>query len=93
MKKITLFLSPVILSFSNVYMQTSDDISKAKEFIDLLNKSEFTKAESYFSDEMKAKLSAEKLEEVWKLLPNQVEKFKGLGDKSTRRSQTNGGKN
>lgn len=81
MKKTTLILTLIVLCFSNVFMQTSDDtISKAKEFIDLLNKGEFSEAESLFSDEMKAKVTAEKLEEIWKSLPSQVGEFKGLGE-------------
>ncbi len=79
MKKITLILTIIILCFSNVFMQTStDNAATAKEFIDLLSKGEFAKAETHFSDEMKSKLPVEKLEEIWKSLPGQVGKFKGL---------------
>ena len=79
MKILTLIL--LLTFFSTVFTQSpNDNLSKAKEFIDLLNKCEFTKAEGMFDDVMKSKIPVEKLEEIWKTLPNQVGEFKGLGE-------------
>lgn len=77
MFKIIIFSLIGIFLFSNVFAQNADDnVSKAQAFIDLLAKKDFAKAETYFSDEVKAKLSAAKLEEIWNSLPLQVGNFK-----------------
>ncbi len=74
----TIFFSLIItFSFSIIFAQdVADDVSKAKTFVDLLAKKDFSAAETYFSDEVKAKLSAAKLEEVWNSLTSQVGNFK-----------------
>ena len=52
MKETFIILLFTVFFFSTVFTQTSaDNLSKAKEFIDLLEKGEFAKAESLFSDE------------------------------------------
>ena len=77
MFKIIIFSLLITFSFSTVFAQDADDnVSKAKTFVDLLAKKDFPAAESYFSDEVKAKLSTAKLEEVWNSLPSQVGNFK-----------------
>ena len=88
MKIPVLILLVLTFSFSTLFAQeTTKNMSKAKEFIDLLDKDEFAQAENYFSDEMKSKLPAEKLEEIWKTLPSQVGKFKGLGEAKSEKSE------
>lgn len=77
MIKIILFSLIITLSFSIVFAQeVANNVSKAKTFVDLLAKKDFSAAETYFSDEVKAKLSAAKLEEVWNGLIPQVGNFK-----------------
>lgn len=72
--------------FSSVFAQNAgDNVAKAKAFIDLLAKKDFAAAENYFSDEVKAKLSAAKLEEVWNSLPSQVGSFKRQTDVKTEK--------
>ena len=86
MFKIILFSLLITFSFSTVFAQDVDDnVSKAKTFVDLLAKKDFQAAESYFSDEVKAQLSAAKLEEVWNSLPSQVGNFKRQTDVKTEK--------
>ncbi|MDQ3181880.1 MAG: DUF3887 domain-containing protein, partial [Acidobacteriota bacterium] len=77
MFKITVFYFIIIFLFSTVFAQdVTNNVSKAKTFVDLFAKKDFPAAETYFSDELKAKLPAAKLEEVWNSLPSQVGNFK-----------------
>lgn len=74
------------LVLSNVRAQDSgDNVSKAKTFLDLLVKKDFAAAESYFGDEMKARLTAEKLAEGWNSLSAQVGNFKRRTDVKTEK--------
>jgi dienelactone hydrolase len=86
MFKIILFPLIIIFSFSTIFAQTDEDnISKAKAFVDLLAKKDFTAAETFFADEVKAKLPAVKLEEVWNSLVAQVGNFKRQTDVKTEK--------
>jgi dienelactone hydrolase len=60
----------------NVFTQNTDNISKAKLFVELLGKKDFQTAETYFNDQVKAQLSAAKLAEVLNSLTPQVGNFK-----------------
>lgn len=86
MFKIIIFSLISIFLFSNVFAQNvSDNVAKAKAFIDLLAKKDFSAAETYFSDEVKAKLSAAQLGEIWVSLSSQVGSFKGQTDVKTEK--------
>ncbi len=85
MPKIILFLLFIFFIFANVFAQNTDNVSKAKIFVDLLAKKDFRAAETYFSDEVKAQLSAEKLAEVLNSLTPQVGNFKGQTDVKTEK--------
>ncbi|CAN5531953.1 DUF3887 domain-containing protein [soil metagenome] len=77
MFKIILVSLIIIFSFSTIFAQTDEDnVSKAKAFVGLLAEKDFAAAETFFADEVKAKLPAVKLEEVWNSLVAQVGNFK-----------------
>jgi len=78
MSKIIVFFLLILFSLANVFAQNiGDNVFKAKTFVDLLAKKDFQTAETYFSDEVKAQLSVEKLAEVLNSLTPQVGNFKG----------------
>lgn len=86
MFKIILFSLIITTLFSTVFAQTTeDDKLKAKNFIDLLVKKDFTAAESYFADEVKGQISAAKLEEIWNGLLSQVGNYKRQADVKTEK--------
>jgi hypothetical protein len=64
----------------NVFAQNTDNVSKARSFVHSLAKKDFQTAEAYFSDEVKAQLSAAKLAEVLNSLTPQVGNFKRQSD-------------
>jgi len=80
MSKIILSLLLTFFIFVNVFAQNTDNVSKAKSFVDLIAKKDFQTAETYFSDEVKAQLSAAKLAEVLNSLTPQVGNFKRQSD-------------
>jgi dienelactone hydrolase len=77
----------IVFSFVSVYPQNTDNVSKAKTFVDLLAKKDFVKAETYFSDEVKAQLSAEKLAEVLNSLTPQIGNFKNQASVKSEKSK------
>lgn len=88
MFKIIIFSLIITFSLSTVFAQdAADNVSKAKTFVDLLAKKDFSAAETYFSDEVKAKLPTAKLEEVWNSLPSQVGNFKRQTDLKTEKTK------
>lgn len=62
--------------FGGVLMGQTNNVSKAKSFIELLAKEEFTVAHSYFNDETKAQFSLVELTKTWQTINSQVGKFK-----------------
>lgn len=70
-----------IFSFAaSVFGQTkSENSARAKSFIDALAKKDFVAAENYFSDEVKSKISADKLAEIWTSIISQFGDFKAQG--------------
>ncbi|MBA3631725.1 MAG: DUF3887 domain-containing protein [Acidobacteria bacterium] len=84
MFKIILFSLIAIFSFSTIFAQT-DNVSKARAFVDLLAKKDFSAAETYFADEVKANLPAVKLAEVWNSLVAQFGNFKRQTDVKTEK--------
>ncbi len=86
MFKIILFSLITAALLSTVFAQTTEDNKlKAKNFIDLLVKKDFTTAESYFAGEIKDQISAAKLEEIWNGLLSQVGGFKRQADVKTEK--------
>ncbi|MGI9035382.1 MAG: alpha/beta fold hydrolase [Pyrinomonadaceae bacterium] len=57
----------------------TDNSARAKSFIDALAKKDFASAENYFNDDVKSKISADKLAEIWDSLTAQVGDFKLQG--------------
>jgi dienelactone hydrolase len=80
MSNVILFLLFTFFISANVFAQNTDNVSKARTFIELLAKKDFQTAETYFSDEVKAQLSAAKLAEVLNSLTPQVGNFKRQSD-------------
>ena len=88
MLKITLLSFVVMMLISTVFAQNTDDNkSKAKMFIELLIKKDFAAAETYFTDELKDKISTAKLEEAWTSIQAQVGGYKV--QKAVRNSKNN----
>ena len=78
LKILSLFLLTTFL-IGTISAQT-DNVATAKTFIESLAKNDFNAAESLFNEEVKAKISIEKLKEVWQSLNSQVGNFKKQGD-------------
>ena len=65
----------------------TDNSARAKSFIDALAKKDFAAAENYFNNEVKSKISADKLAEIWNSLSAQVGDFKSQGSVSTKKAE------
>ncbi len=78
MLKLLSFFLLAALFYGPAYGQTANS-EKAKAFIDLLAKGDFAMAENLFSDDVKLKLTVERLREVWQQLAAQTGGFQKMG--------------
>ena len=60
---------------ATAFSQT-DNVAKAKTFIELLEKEDFTTAHSYFNDDLKTNFPQKDFEGLWKTINSQFGKFK-----------------
>lgn len=80
MSKIIVIFLFVFFSMASIFAQSTDNVSKARAFVDLLAKKDFQAAETYFSDRVKTQVSAEKLAGVLNSLTTQIGNFKKQTD-------------
>src|SRR5689334_5892553 len=78
-----MFAFCLFTAFAVVDLPPADHVGRAKEFLELLKKGDFTKAAEPFDATMLKKMPADKLKETWEMLNKQFGALKETGGTRT----------
>ncbi len=78
MKKIKLLLVAIFLCFNAFAQNLLTYINQSNEFFELLDKGNYTEAQGFFDESVKAKISAEALKNIWTSINRQYGKYEAV---------------